>query len=391
MKTLKCITWTILLAVCMISCDEYDDSELWDKVNSLDNRVTSIEEQLEQLNKDISTIDYMLRALDRRLYVANVVAQKDGYELTFSDGSQITIANKESVPIINIQYHAGDKKYYWTKTIDGVTTWLYDDEGNKLPVSGNDGVTPLLKVDSQGYWVISYDLGKTYSRIPSDNDPEGVKAKGEDGDSFFEEVKITGDELWITLKDGTEIVLPLGEQSPYKAVDLGLSVRWASFNLGATSPSELGGLYFWGDPTNEGEFLFEAPNIGNICGTEYDIVRNMWGGTWRLPNRDEQQELVNTCIWTRTIVNRVEGMKISGKNGNSIFLPATGIGFPKSGPLPTQTERIWTDRGYYWTGESYKEAEEQFGYVFNFDTETTHYDSSWNVATVKIAIRPVKE
>lgn len=75
---------------------------------------------------------------------------------------------------------------------------------------------------------------------------KAIGQDGEDGNSFFDSVEIIGDELWITLKDGSEIVLPIGKQSPYKAVDLGLSVKWASFNLGATVPEELGELYFGG-------------------------------------------------------------------------------------------------------------------------------------------------
>lgn len=188
-----------------------------------------------------------------------------------------------------------------------------------VSASGIDGNTPLLEVDAQGYWEISYDNGISYNRI-TDSKGDPIKATGSNGDSFFYSVTATSDELIMELADGTEIIIPLGEQSPYKAVDLGLSVRWASFNLGATSSTESGELYLWGDTNNTGIIgFYNAPDLDNICGTKYDVARSIWGGTWRLPTRKEQEELIQECIWTKTTVNGVRGMKITGSNGNSIF------------------------------------------------------------------------
>ena len=94
---------------------------------------------------------------------------------------------------------------------------------------------------------------------------------------FFDSVEVDGDNLHILLKDGTELLIPIGEQSLYKAVDLELSVRWASVNLGATSNADAGELYFWGDADNAGLMgMYEAPEIDNLCGSEYDTARAMW-------------------------------------------------------------------------------------------------------------------
>jgi len=65
---------------------------------------------------------------------------------------------------------------------------------------------------------------------------------------LFDSVEVSANEIRIILKDGSEIVLPLGEIPPLKAVDLGLSVKWASFNMGASSETDSGELYYWGDP-----------------------------------------------------------------------------------------------------------------------------------------------
>ena len=339
MKAFKFISQLVLLLICTTACSEYDDGELWDKVNSLDDRVTSIEKQLKALNDDITSISAIVGVLQSRLYLTNVTASGEDYVLTFSDGSRVIISDgKDGVdgkdaPVINVRYYNG--RYYWVQTINGETTWLNDVNGNKIPASGMDAVTPLLKADSDGYWIISYDNGYTYSKLLDENG-KAIKASGKDGDSFFESVEVTEDELRIVLKDGTEIVIPLGEQSPYRAVNLGLSVKWASFNLGATASSEQGGYYLWGDVANSGIMPnYVAPNIDNICGTKYDIVRATWGGTWRLPNKAEQIDLIKKCTWTRATVNGVSGMKVTGGNGNSIFLPSTGYELPASGPIGT--------------------------------------------------------
>lgn len=388
MKTLNVIKMAIIAVIAsanLVACtDEYDDSELWDKVNSIDDRVTKIENSLKIYNENLTSLTAIVKALQEKRYVEGISYLTNGYTITFSDGEVITIKNGENgkdAPVINVQYENG--KYYWVQTIDGVTEWLLDNNGNKIPASGNDGKTPLLKVDSQGYWTVSYDNGNSYSRI-SDNNGKPVQAIGHDGDSFFRSVTTTSDEVIIELADGTEIVIPLGEQLPYKAVDLGLSVRWASFNIGAITPSESGELYLWGDSKNTGVIgNYNAPSTDKISGTTYDIARSLWGSNWRMPTKAEQTELVTKCTWTRSIVNGVKGMKVTGNNGNSIFLPPTGY------MIGTQLNDA--DYGYYWVGEAYTTDYGQLGYVFYYNNQSYYYNGSWNTSWVKMAVRPVKE
>ena len=110
------------------------------------------------------------------------------------------------------------------------------------------------------------------------------------------------------------------------AVDLGLSVKWASWNVGTASPEEYGGLYGWADPTGKKISMDVADyNIRtDILGTEYDIARIQWGVNWRLPSAEELEELRTNCSWTWTTQNDIIGYKITGTNGNAIFLPASG-------------------------------------------------------------------
>ena len=83
----------LLLLIVVIAACKYNDGELWDKVNSLDNRLTSVEDQLSQMNSDISSISIVVNALQNNIYVTNISKIQNGYRINFSDGKSITIAN----------------------------------------------------------------------------------------------------------------------------------------------------------------------------------------------------------------------------------------------------------------------------------------------------------
>lgn len=117
-------------------------------------------------------------------------------------------------------------------------------------------------------------------------------------------------------------------------VDLGLSVNWAGYNLGATSPNEVGDRYRWGETSTKDEYTnenydFYNPDsvftyIGyNISGTKYDAARKNWGGSWRMPTHLEIVELIEECWWDWITYNGVEGYRVTGPNYNRIFIPCT--------------------------------------------------------------------
>jgi hypothetical protein len=112
-------------------------------------------------------------------------------------------------------------------------------------------------------------------------------------------------------------------------MDLGLSVKWASFNVGASKPEEYGVLFGWADisgkkTSTSNDDYPDAKPPRTICGTEYDAAHVLWGGSWRMPSREEQEELVNKAVWSKTTLNNVEGYRVTGPNGNRIFLAASG-------------------------------------------------------------------
>lgn len=124
---------------------------------------------------------------------------------------------------------------------------------------------------------------------------------------------------------------------PGEMIDLGLSVKWASHNVGASSPEGFGGYYAWGETEEKSDYdpyhylQYKYNQNGsfvvlgsNISGTQYDVARVKWGGSWRMPTQNEIEELVENCSWKWTTYNGVKGQLVTGPNGNSIFLPAAG-------------------------------------------------------------------
>lgn len=118
----------------------------------------------------------------------------------------------------------------------------------------------------------------------------------------------------------------------HEYVDLGLpsGLKWAKCNVGANTPEEYGDYFAWGEIAPKSEFYEENcktfyKDITDISGNpKYDVARSHWGGTWRLPTKEEIQELRDNCIWEWTTKNGVNGYLVTGPNGNYIFLPAAG-------------------------------------------------------------------
>ena len=128
-------------------------------------------------------------------------------------------------------------------------------------------------------------------------------------------------------------------------VDLGLSVKWATCNLGASSPEQSGKYYAWGETTGyTGEQIessvreFNSTEYDNTeskpasdfigtLGAEYDAATKELGSNWRMPTSDECQELLdNTTQEWVTSYHGIDGYIIkSNKNSNTIFLPAAGF------------------------------------------------------------------
>ena len=175
---------------------------------------------------------------------------------------------------------------------------------------------------------------------------------------------------------------------PYQAVDLGLpsGIKWASFNVGARAPWEYGGYYAWGETEEKEDYSWETYkwcNGSNDTMTKYctdsrygtvdnkteldaddDVAHVKWGGDWRMPTKAEQNELRDKCTWEWTSQNGVDGYKVTGPNGNSIFLPAAGSRYGLS-----------SGNGFYWSRSLHDYGSEAAGGLFFYNGVYDLYDA----------------
>ncbi|MCD8303544.1 MAG: hypothetical protein LUC86_01770, partial [Prevotellaceae bacterium] len=131
-------------------------------------------------------------------------------------------------------------------------------------------------------------------------------------------------------KESEAVDITSGYINGHEYVDLGLSVKWATCNVGGSYPSVYGDYYAWGETSTKSSYDEDNcktynVSMGSIAGnSSYDAARANWGGTWRLPTADEIDELIDKCDWEWTTRGGHAGYKVTGPNGNSIFLPAAG-------------------------------------------------------------------
>ncbi|MCQ2233449.1 MAG: hypothetical protein MJZ24_01755 [Paludibacteraceae bacterium] len=157
-------------------------------------------------------------------------------------------------------------------------------------------------------------------------------------------MELTEDELYgVTVS---------GKEGDYTFVDLGLpsGTKWATYNVGATKPTEYGDYFAWGETKAKEDYCWETykwckgsdDSMTKYCtNSEYGTVDNKrvldaeddaatanWGSAWRMPTREEIEELLDGCYWEW--VKNFNGSGVNGrlgtskKNGATIFLPAAG-------------------------------------------------------------------
>lgn len=245
MKKILLLVTTFVMAACG---SDYDDTELRGKITDLDGKLSSLEQQIEQMQRTADKINddiAALQAIANGIAITSVVPAADGgYTVTFSDGQSYTIANgakgdkgeagdkgndgekgdNAANPLLRI-----DADGYWQISFDG-TNWEYPN-GQKISAlgqtgpdgaagsAGAQGATPRLSVDAEGYWTVSYDGGATFERVKNAAG-EDVKAVGNGSnapttgyDSVFASAELSGDgsTLEVVLAGSTETIsLPVG-------------------------------------------------------------------------------------------------------------------------------------------------------------------------------------
>lgn len=143
--------------------------------------------------------------------------------------------------------------------------------------------------------------------------------------------------------------------STEQVVDLGLSVKWAGWNIGASAPEEYGGYYAWGETEEKEEYTMATYKWCNgtentltkycndaaygcndgkkVLDPEDDVATVKWGSDWRMPTKKEMDEILKKCKWEGTSYKGVNGFKVTGPNGRSVFFPFAGDRYRKKTDL----------------------------------------------------------
>lgn len=193
---------------------------------------------------------------------------------------------------------------------------------------------------------------------------------------------------------------PKNEINGHEYVDLGLPSRlkWATCNIGATKPEEYGDFFAWGEDNTKNKYnsnnckTIRKRLLGAIIernGAFIDTPKSRWGGSWRMPNETDILELITNCTWIWTIKDGIKGMNVTGKNGNSIFLPAAGY---YDGALHINLEVNGEFFGSYWSSTTSGYYDSAKGLAFGLDFETkskNRYNIISNKCFYGCTIRPV--
>ena len=329
-------------------------------------------------NWRMPTLGELQELSDNCTWTLTNISGVNGYKVTSK-----TNGNSIFLPAAGLREDAGCD--YWTSSLSGSSeafSFLYEKAyrcygGCVRPVFGDSiyvGVKCTVSVDNSGGGSVaiknSSELSiefKKYSTVTVVATPD--KGYGLVG-WYIGDVSVSTDtEYTFTISEDVELVARF-ELKPningYEYVDLGLpsGLKWAAYNVGASYPEEYGCYYAWGAVEEQSNYDLSTYKWNNgsdnimtkycidsdhgtvdnktVLAYEDDAAHVKWGGAWRMPTLAEMDELLANCTWTWATQNEVKGYKVTGPNGNSIFLPATGS------RLGTELHRSGSS-GFYWS------------------------------------------
>lgn len=271
-KVISIICITLLVA--LYSCDERDD--LRSDIDNLKERVANLEASIEQMNSDISNYQQMVEG--KILVVGYSKDEQDNYTIELSNGETVTIYSGK-VDMNDMPLFSVNASGHWAYTINDMTTELLvnDKPVSAIPEAGTAGVTPKLKVDANGFWLVSIDNGSTWNKLGNNQIADGTQAVT-NASSLFSNVTIdeaTGQITFTIRADNSQVKVPIYGKDFY------LTIKYegtATFGLGqkqefvveqanvetATIENQT-----WGVKLTENKLIVTAPKT-NVQGKEYE-------------------------------------------------------------------------------------------------------------------------
>ena len=289
---------------------------------------------------------------------------------TSSSASTTTSTSKPSTGSVSVQYTPSGATVYVDGTQKGTTPCEISglsvgSHTVKISLSGYDTVTRTIDIKANGVREIAGTLTKTATA--SSNSSSGTSSS-------------SSSKVSVSSATGT-----IGSHG---YVDLGLSVKWATCNVGASSPEGYGSYFAWGETAKKDTYTSEnsktyGKTYSDISGNSvYDAARANWGSSWRMPTKAEFQELIDNCDWTWTTYNGKKGYKVvSKKNNNSIFLPAAGY---RNG----SSLNYAGEYGYFWSSTPYESGTYRaYSLLFGSGSRSMR----WLNRFYGLSVRPVSE
>ena len=271
-KVISIICITLLVA--LYSCDERDD--LRSDIDNLKERVANLEASIEQMNSDISNYQQMVEG--KILVVGYSKDEQDNYTIELSNGETVTIYSGK-VDMNDMPLFSVNASGHWAYTINDMTTELLvnDKPVSAIPEAGTAGVTPKLKVDANGFWLVSIDNGSTWNKLGNNQIADGTQAVA-NASSLFSNVTIdetTGQITFTIRADNSQVKVPIYGKDFY------LTIKYegtATFGLGqkqefvveqanvetATIENQT-----WGVKLTENKLIVTAPKT-NVQGKVYE-------------------------------------------------------------------------------------------------------------------------
>ena len=226
MKKLLFVSFVLILT---LSCNKFDDSLIWEKINEYGNRIAYLEEVCKNMNDDIVSLQALVSAIEANDCVVSVssLVTNDGYTITFKSGKSIVIRDGKNgengkngdngyTPIVSAKKD-NDGFYYWTVDgqwliIDGVKVKASATDGKEgVPgtngingTNGSDGITPKFKIEDD-YWYVSYTNGASWEKLGKAKGDNGLA--GENGDSLFKKVYVEDGYVCFEMNDSENTII----------------------------------------------------------------------------------------------------------------------------------------------------------------------------------------
>lgn len=267
-----------------------------------------------------------------------------------------------------------------------------------------DGRYSISKPDADNWYVLQHDSVSSVFKIAVSENATGRERKSQLEIALDElpegEEKLIVVEIAQLAKNASINIGGYGEDTDWSVttgtlnghdwVNLGLpsGTLWATCNVGAGAPEECGNYYAWGETAVKENYTQENSTaygkvMDDIGGNaRYDVARAEWGDVWRMPTYEELQELVDNCVWEWMTQNGMKGYRVTGKNGNSIFLPAAGW---RSGVV----QYYKGVNGIYWCSTPYVGS--NYGNAYRMDFGNGYQRTSHSARYDGISVRPVCE